>query len=67
VSKKRFVFGYRIAEAVIREKGRIVTKIHKIGFQADEDFKTLMREVNTRPQSKDREQFLKEMVALVLK
>lgn len=60
-------FGYRIAEEQIREKGWIVTKIHKSGFQADEAFKVLMREVTTRPQSKDSEQFLKNMVALVLK
>lgn len=67
VNKKRFIFGYRIAEDLIREKGRIIEKFHRAGLQADEAFKALMREVATRPASKDREQFLKDMVALVLK
>ncbi len=66
VSKKRFVFGYRIAEDLIREKGRIVRKIDQSAFQADEPFKALMREVMTRPPSKDQEEFLKKMAVLAL-
>jgi AbiV family abortive infection protein len=66
VSKKRFVFGYRIAEELIREKGRILRKVHKTGFQVDEQFKALMRDAVANTSGSEREELLKKMVALVL-
>jgi hypothetical protein len=67
ISKKRFTFGYRIAEDLVREKGQIVRKILKGEYQADDTIKAMMHEIFTKPPNRDPEQRLKDWIELALK
>jgi hypothetical protein len=67
VSKKRFMFGYQIAEDLISEKGRFIRKILKTDAQFNEESKALIREIIARPPSQDPQEQLKYVVGLVLK
>lgn len=67
ISKKDFVFGYRIAEQLIREKGRAVRKQLKTEFQADDTSKALMSEIVTKRPIEDRDELLRYWIELALK
>lgn len=66
VSKKSFIFGYQIAEDLIREQGRTLQRIHKSGFRVDDAFTTLMNKHLTTKRADNPEQFMKDMAALAL-
>jgi AbiV family abortive infection protein len=66
ISKKSFLFGYQIAEGLLREQSKTLRKIHRTGFKADDSFKKLMGDALTISQTNDEEKRLKETIKFIL-